>query len=334
MRRVLSMGAALALGLTALGHAAEPPLAEVNGDAITAAEVDRAIKPQVSKLEEQIYNLKRQRVEALVRDRLLAQEAKKRGITVQALLDREVTAKVGLVTEEEIEKFYQANKAHFPGDEVDARDKIRSGLQGQKLSAKRDELVAALRARGKVVVHLQAPPVTRLDVAIDGAPARGSAKAPVTIVEFSDFLCPFCKRVQPTLAELEKRYGDKVRFVFKDYPIEQLHPGATKAAEAARCASEQGKFWPYHDVLFQKGPKTPQELKASASEAGLDVAKLDACLASGKYVAAVKKDFDEGSRLGVSGTPAFFINGRMVSGAQPLEAFAQIIDDEIARTKK
>ena len=334
MRWALGVTAAVMLGTAALVSAAEPPLAEVNGEAITADEVDKAIKPQVSKLEEQIYNLKRQRVESLVRDRLLAQEAKRRGITVQQLLDREVTSKVGLVTEEEIEKFYQANKGRFQGDEAEARDKIRSGLQGQKISAKRDEFVSALRAKGKVVVHLQAPPVTRLDVAVDGAPSRGSAKAPVTIVEFSDFLCPFCKRVQPTLTELEKRYGDKVRFVFKDYPIEQLHPGATRAAEAARCATEQGKFWPYHDVLFQKGPKTPQELKASATEAGLDATKLEACLTSGKHGAAVKKDMEEGSRLGVSGTPAFFINGRMLSGAQPTEAFAQIIDDELARTKK
>src|SRR5205085_4648509 len=221
------------------------PVAEVNGEAITAEEVDKAIRAQAAKLEEQIYNLKRQRVEALVRDRLLAQEAKKRGISVQALLDREVTSKVGLVTEEEIEQFYQANKSRFSGDEAQAREQIRSGLQGQKLGAKRDEFVSALRAKAKVVIHLQAPPVVRAEVGVDGAPAKGSAKAPVTIVEFSDYLCPFCKRAQPALSAIEKRYGDKVRFVFRDYPIEQLHPGATKAAEAARCATEQGKFWPY-----------------------------------------------------------------------------------------
>jgi protein-disulfide isomerase len=334
MTWALRVTVALILGATALASAAEPPLAEVNGEPITADEVDKAIKPQVSKLEEQIYNLKRQRVEALVRDRLLAQEAKRRGLSVQALLDREVTAKVGPVTEEEVETFYRANKDRIPSDETDVRDKIRAGLQGQKLGAKRDEFVRALRARATVVMNLRALPIARLDVPIDGAPARGSATAPVTIVEFSDFLCPFCKRVQPTLAELERRYGDKLRFVFRDYPIEQLHPGATRAAEAARCAADQGKFWPYHDVLFAKSPKTPQELKTHALAVGLDVAKLEACLTSGKYADAVQKDVDEGSRLGVTGTPAFFINGRTLSGAQPLEAFAQIIDDELARTKK
>ncbi len=158
------------------------PLAEVNGEAITAEDVDKAIRPQLSKLEEQLYNLKRQRVEALVRDRLLAQEAKRRGISVQALLDREVTSKVGLVTEEEIEQFYQANKSRVAGDEAEARDKIRAALQGQKLGAKREEFVSALRSKAKVVMHLHAPPVVRAEVGVDGAPTKGSAKAPVTIV--------------------------------------------------------------------------------------------------------------------------------------------------------
>ena len=330
---VFGLAAIVLAVLSTPPRAIAEPLAEVNGEAITAEDVDKAIRPQLSKLEEQIYNLRRQRVEALVRDRLLAQEAKRRGISVQALLDREVTSKVALVTEEEIEQFYQANRSRVPGDEAEAREKIRAALQGQKLGAKREEFVSALRSKAKVVMHLHAPPVVRAEVGVDGAPAKGSAKAPVTIVEFSDFLCPFCKRAQPTLSAIEKRYGDKVRFVFRDYPIEQLHPGATKAAEAARCATEQGKFWPYHDVLFQKGPKTPQELKASAGEAGLDVAKFETCFTSGKHAAGVQKDVQEGARLGVSGTPAFFVNGRMVSGAQPVETFAQIIDDELSRVK-
>src|SRR5207247_1545812 len=133
------------------------PLAEVNGEAITAEDVDKAIRPQLSKLEEQIYNLKRQRVEALVRDRLLAQEAKRRGISLQALLDREVTSKVGLVTEEEIEQFYQANKARVAGDEAEAREKIRAALQGQKLGARREEFVSALRSTAKEAMHRHAP---------------------------------------------------------------------------------------------------------------------------------------------------------------------------------
>ena len=333
LARILGFAAIVLVVLSTPPRAIAEPLAEVNGEAITSEDVDKAIRPQLSKLEEQIYNLKRQRVEALVRDRLLAQEAKRRGISVQALLDREVTSKVGLVTEEEIEQFYQANKSRVTGTEAEARERIRTALQGQKLGVKREEFVGALRSKAKVVMHLQAPPVVRAEVGVDGAPTKGSAKAPVTIVEFSDYLCPFCKRAQPTLSAIEKRYGDKVRFVFRDYPIEQLHPGATKAAEAARCATEQGKFWPYHDVLFQKSRTTAQDLKTYAGEVGLDVARFDACFTSGKHAPAVRKDIQDGSRLGVTGTPAFFVNGRMLPGAQPVEAFTQIIDDELSRVK-
>jgi protein-disulfide isomerase len=227
------------------------------------------------------------------------------------------------------------NRARMPrGNEAELKAKVAEYLQRQQVNQRRETYVASLRAQTPVQVHLKAPEPVRVQIDPTQGYARGPQDAPVSIVEFSDFRCPFCKEVVPKLKQLAAQYPDRVRWVFRDFPIPGLHPDAPLAHEAARCAGEQGKFWPYHDLLFQKGPKTPQELKATAGEVGLDVTKLDACLASGKYVAAVKKDMDEGSRLGVSGTPAFFINGRMVSGAQPLEAFAQIIDDEIARTKK
>jgi protein-disulfide isomerase len=169
-------------------------------------------------------------------------------------------------------------------------------------------------------------------VAVDGAPFKGPAKAPVTIVEFSDFHCPFCRRVIPTLAQLQSQYGEKIKLVFRDFPIESLHPGATKAHEAARCANEQGKFWPYHDKLFA-GPSnaSPELFKGLAKELELDALAFETCLGSGKYQAAIKQDIEEGNRVGVSGTPAFFINGRLISGAQPFEAFVRVIDDELAR---
>jgi protein-disulfide isomerase len=140
--------------------------------------------------------------------------------------------------------------------------------------------------------------------------------------------------VVPTLAQLESKYGDKVKLVFRDFPIDSLHPGASKAHEAARCADEQGKFWAYHDKLFA-GPanSSPELLNAFAKEVGLEPAAFETCLSSGKHQSAIKKDIEEGQRLGVAGTPAFFINGRLVSGAQPLEAFARVIDDELARAK-
>lgn len=326
---------ALTIGKPALaeGASASEPLAEVDGVAITSEEVEKPLAPQLSKLEEQIYNLKRQRLDALINDKLLEKEAAKRKLTVPALLDSEVTAKVGLVTEQEIEKFFEDNKAQLKGAEAELREKIRAYLQNQKLSAKREEFLTSLRSQAKVVVNLKPPAIQRIEVSVQGAPFRGGAKAPVTIVEFSDFHCPFCRRVISTLTQIESKYGDKIKLVFRDFPIESLHPGATKAHEAARCAGEQGKFWPYHDKLFAREPtSSPESFKGIAKEIGLNENSFETCLGSGKFQAAIKEDIAEGNRVGVGGTPAFFINGRLISGAQPLEAFTRVIDDELART--
>ena len=167
-------------------HAASEILAEVDGVAITSEEVEKPLVSQLSKLEEQIYNLKRQRLEALINDKLLANEAAKRKLTVPALLDAEVTAKVGLITEQEIEKFYQDNKAQLKGEQAQVREQIRAFLQNQKLTAKREEFLKSISSQANVLVYLRAPPVKRIAVSVHGAPFKGGASAPVTIVEFSD----------------------------------------------------------------------------------------------------------------------------------------------------
>jgi protein-disulfide isomerase len=306
-------------------------LAEVNGEAITTEELNRALGAKLAKLEEQIYDLKRRELDSLIEQRLFIQEAAKRKISVAALLDAEVTAKVGLVTEKEIDDFYQANKARMRGDETEVRQKIRAFLQQQKLTARREAFVESLRAQGKVVVRLQPPAAIRIQVSTEGAPIRGAADAPVTVVEFSDFECPFCKQAQPTLKQLLERYPGKVRLAYRDFPLDSIHPQARRAAEAARCAQDQGKFWEYHDVLFTQSPQLAlEDLQRYAGQAGLDATKFDSCLAAGVHKAAVQRDLDEGNRLGITGTPAFFINGRTLTGAQPLEAFTRLIDQELA----
>src|SRR5437867_7571180 len=175
------------------------PLAEVNGATINEEEVDKAIAMQKAKLEEQIYQLRQQKLEALIRDRLLASEALKRGISVQALLDAEVTSKVPPVTGQEIETFYQTNKAQIKGEEAAVREQIRSYLQNQKALAQKETFMKSLRSLAKVSVYLEAPPVYRAEIPVEGAPFMGPEAAPVTIVEITDFHCPYCKRVQPTL---------------------------------------------------------------------------------------------------------------------------------------
>jgi protein-disulfide isomerase len=333
----LLYGVILALTLTEPLFAADvpgvEPLAEVNGETITAKDLEGALGARLSKLEEQIYDLKRQELDSLIARRLFAQEAANRGISVPALLDAEVTAKVSLVTEKEIDDFYQANKARMRGDETDVRQKIRAFLQQQKLTTRREVFVESLRSQGQVVVRLQPPPAIRVEVSTEGAPIRGAADASVTVVEFSDFECPFCKQTHPTLKQLLERYPGKVRLAYRDFPLDSIHPQARRAAEAARCASDQGKFWEYHDVLFTQSPQLAlEDLRRYAGQVGLDVTKFDGCVATGVHKAAVQRDLDEGNRLGITGTPAFFINGRTLTGAQPLEAFTRLIEQELART--
>jgi protein-disulfide isomerase len=309
-------------------------LAEVEGEAITAEDVENGIGGPLRKLEEQVYLMKRQMLEALITERLLAREAAKRGVSPAALLDAETRARAEPVSEPEIDAAYQARKAQLKGDEASAREQIRAQLEGQKLVAARQAFLESLRSKGEVVVHLKAPPIVRAEFKTDGAPSKGPTTAPVTVVEFQDFHCPYCERVQPTLAKLAARYGERIRLVYRDFPIDTLHPQARKAHEAARCANDQGKFWAYHDVLYAKPKKAGREdLKAYAREAGLDVAAFEQCFASGTFQAAVQKDIDEGTRAGVTGTPAFFINGRLISGAQPLERFVLVIDEELARAR-
>ena len=306
------------------------PLAEVNGEAITSTDLERGLGAKLSTLEEQLYTLKRDELDNLIAQRLLAQEAARRGTSVTALIDAEVTSKVGLVSEKDVDTFYQTNKERLRGDEASLRENIRAHLQQLKLAAQRQRFVESLRAQSKVVVHLQAPPVTRVAVSTDGAPVRGAQEAPVTLVEFSDFHCPFCSRAQSTLKQVLERYPGKVKLVYRDFPLEGLHPQARAAAEAARCANDQGKFWEYHDVLYTTAPRGgPEDLKRYAGQVGLDVPKFDQCVASGTHRAAVKHDMEEGSRLGVTGTPAFFVNGRPLQGAQPLEAFVKVIEEEL-----
>jgi protein-disulfide isomerase len=307
-------------------------LAEVNGQAVTAEDLDHSLGVKLTKLQEQIYALKRAELDAQIAQRLLAQEANKRGVSVAALLDAEVTAKVGLVTETEIEAFIQENRSQLKGDGAEIRDKIRASLQQRKLAEQRNQYVQSLRAQGTVVDRLQPPPVVRVQVSTDGAPIRGTADAPVTVVEFSDFHCPFCKRVQPTLTQLLEKYPGKVRLLFRHLPLDALHPQARRAAEASWCAQDQGKFWEYHDLLFANAPQASQDdLKHYAEQSDLDVRKFESCLSQNVHRDSIQQDIDEATKLGMNGTPAFFINGRPLSGAQPMEAFVKVIDEELAR---
>lgn len=305
------------------------PVAVVDGQAITSEELDAALGMSLAKLEQDIYTLRRDRLEAMIGEKLLAREAAKRGVEVKDLVATEITAKITPVTEAEVNGFYDANKARLP-DSPDIKGQIKQFLENQRTQTRGQAFIAELRKSSKVELALAAPPVRRTALKTDGAPVRGNASAPVTLVEFSDFHCPYCKRVQATLTELLSRYPDKLRIVYMDLPIESLHPTAQRASEAARCARDQNKFWEYHDKIYAGGPDTsPEYLRKLATDVGLDVGGFEQCLASGKHKPGIASDLEQASRLGLNGTPAFFVNGRPLSGAQPLEAFVQLIDEEL-----
>ena len=305
-------------------------MATVDGEAMTDEDMAKAGGARYQTFRSQEYAAKRDFMEGAIGQKLLENEAKRRGITVEELRKQEVESKVEPVTDVQAKEFYDMNKARFGQlTEPEALDQIHKGLGQQRLQRKLAEYVGELRAKATVKVLLDP---YRLDVVAGDDPAKGPATAPVTIVEFSDFQCPYCARVGPTLKRVEEVYGEKVRIVFSDFPLLQIHKDAAKAAEAGTCAAEQGKFWPLHDKLFANQAKlTVADLKQHAKDAGLDAAAFDQCLDSGKQTAEWNEDLKDGERYGVTGTPAFFVNGRLLGGAASFEKLAEVIDEELSR---
>ena len=303
--------------------------ARVDEQVITMQDLESVLAPQLAKLQEQKYQLMQSKLDELIEGRLLEQEAKRRGMTVEALLKAEVLSKVPKVTETEVATFISENKARLKGEGADISAKVRDYLTSQKEARQRRVYVAGLLQGAKVATFLQEPEPIRITVKAEGF-AKGRKDAPVTLVEFTDFHCPFCGRAVATLKDVMREYDGKIRWVFRDFPIASLHPMAAKAAEAARCAGEQGRFWEYHDLLFEgQSQATIKDLKRSAEQLKLDSKRFGQCLDSGKHQAAVEADVQEGASLGVTGTPTFFINGRILVGAQPLESFRRIIEAEL-----
>jgi protein-disulfide isomerase len=305
-------------------------LAVVEGETISEADVERALGHRLAKLEQQAYELRKQQLEEMIADRLLAAEAKRRAISVDALLEQEVASKIEPVSDADIDAFVSANRARLPADATALKPRIQAFLAAQREAERRTTYVESLRTAAAVDVRLKRPRVYRAAVIDTPAPARGPASAPVTVVEFSDFHCPFCRSVQPTLNALLEKYPNDVRLVYRHLPLDDIHPNARRAAEASWCANEQEKFWPFHDRLYAGGADASDATLARlATDAGLDVKAFDACLASDRAKAPVQQDVDEAVRHGISGTPGFLINGRLFSGSLPLNTFVEVIEEEL-----
>jgi protein-disulfide isomerase len=309
-------------------------LADVDGQIVYASDLEKSAAKVLSEQRERLYHLQKQKLEEYVDAVLLTREAKKSGVSVETLWDREVHSKIMAIADDEIEVFYRSNESRLGIDLKESREQIRQFLRNKKIEAQKALYLKSLRSSSRIETYLKAPPLFRAEIPTTGAPSKGPEYAPVTIVKFEDYQCPFCKQVQATVTELLSQYNGEIRLVHKDLPLDSIHPQARQAAEAARCAAEAGKFWSYHDLLYANSPNVSQEnLKSYAKEVGLDVNAFDRCLGSGKFKAVVQRDLIDGAQLGVTGTPTFFINGREISGNQPMEIFTAIIDEELGRTK-
>ena len=338
----------LAAGILVFGGVAcaqTPPkaVAVVNGESITEEQLQKAAAPELDRLEQKrkqfLVTLERDKKEAfsealdeMVNEKLLATEAKKRNITIDELVRLEVEQKVTVPTEDTIRKFYEDNKAVIKGSFIETALEIRNYL----MKTGQDQAFAALltKLRKDYGFRSLLEP-DRAKVGIQGHPSKGPLDAPVTIVEFSDFECPYCSGLLPTLRRIEQNYKDKIRIVYRQFPLNNIHPHAQKAAEASLCADEQDKFWPLHDAMFADQKNlTVDDLKAKAAAVSINASSFASCLDSAKYAGAIRDSIVEGSGLGVDGTPAMFINGRFLGGNQPYDEIAKIIDDELLRAGK
>ena len=314
---------------------AAPPQLSQDGDTVLATlngepirEKDLNISAKLTQLQQEAYQARLDALDELIADRLIEKAAAKKNMNKAEFLRHELKSEDP--TEEELRAFYEAQKSRINKPFEEVREQAAKFLKRMNDDKGRGDLVDRLRKGADVAVRLTAP---RIRMNVKNSPRRGPAGSQVTIVEYSDYQCPYCRRVQPTLLEVLDKYGDKVSLVYKDLPLKQIHPQAQKAAEAARCAGDQGKFWEYHDKLFALSHIRKSDLPTIAEELELNTLSFGSCLDSGKYESRVDADLEEAVDLGVNSTPVFFVNGIQLRGALPLSSFSRAIDAELASSR-
>ncbi len=315
---------------------ADEVLATIDGVEITLGDLVEQIGQQLGQMDFQYRSQRHQLIETamkqFVRDKLVESEAENRGVTVDALV-AELLGDAAEVTDDDVRFFYIQNQARL-GQSFDViASQIRDHLESQIRDSVLEEFAEGLAADRNVNYVLDP---FRVDIETAGSPLFGSPDAPITLIEFSDFECPYCRSFMPTLEQIKAEYADEVKIIFKQFPLNQIHPKAQKAAEASLCAHEQGKFWETHDLYFAEQDRLEiADLEEKAGRLGLDTVAFSACLTSGKYVDVVADDTSDGTAVGVNGTPAIFINGRpLPGGAVPFEMVAEMIDDELERLRR
>lgn len=343
---VLCVAGAVVLGWAATASqttqsAPAPPvelLAVVDGKEISVRDVERkwkTVDPSgFAAMEARRVDMLSRVLDGMIAEQLLTHEAKQRGMSGEDLLKREYSKRVNAVTDEDIVAEYESLRTNGtqpdPGLEV-MRPAILKHLTQRRSFEARDSYLAELRGASKLEVRVLMKP-RRAEIPIfPSDPIDGKPDAPVTMVLFSDFECPYCRQFEPAVAAIQKQFGDRVRLVWKDFP-KSNHVRARIAARAARCANAQNAFFPYRDRLFSTPDRlSDKDLQAYAKDLSLNQSVFDACLASSKEDAFIDDSLSLGQRLGVTGTPTLFVNGRPMSGAVPSKVLAQVISEELSQ---
>ena len=303
----------------------DPPVVEVNGVTLTLSDLERKSPAALFQARTAYYEAERRTLEEFLNDYLLAQQALKEKVSVAQLLERHVNSSIAPnPSDEALRVYYEGVETTAPYEEV--RDKIIDVVRAKRIAKAKAAYIQSLRSQAMVTYRL-APP--RAPISLNDAPARGPANAPVTLLEYADYECPYCQQVQPVLEKLAEEYKGKLAFAYKDFPL-PMHPNAQKAAEASRCAQLQGKYWEYHDLLVTTKQLDLAALKSHARTLKLDANAFDKCLDTGDTAETVKRHASEAQALGVSGTPTFFVNGRSVSGDATYEKLRGIIAEELS----
>jgi protein-disulfide isomerase len=290
----------------------------------------RLIKAEIEYLNER-YSTMRQAIDSKINESLIEAEAKQRGLADADALVTKITEENATVSDAEISAFYEENQKRFRGKPL---DQVKEAVSAQLVKSKQrdamNNLVEQLRNQASVDVALEPPELPRLEVAVGANPPKGPDNAPITIVEFADYECPYCSRGYETMKQVMEKYDGKVKWYFRDFPL-SFHRNAVSYSVAANCAGQQGKYWEMHDAILdnQKALTGEGGVEGLAKNLGLDEAAFGTCIADKDQSKKVMENMADGQAVGVTGTPAYFINGIMISGAQPLEAFEQIIDREL-----
>jgi len=309
-------------------------LAKIGDEEITEEALVGEDKLDFHDLKKREYELRMERLNQLIVEKLVGAEAKKANISLDDYIAKNITKGEIKISDKEFQKFVADKKIPESQINPQIKERINAFLQTQKRQEMIQAYVAKLTKSSPVEVYFSKPKMN-IQVEIGQAPVTGKADAPVTIIEYSDFQCPFCSRAAETVNEIKKKYGSKVQIAFKHFPL-PMHREARPASEASMCINEQNadKFWKYHDLLFKNQDKLDDaSLEKYAKDVGANVDKFKECFASKRFKDLVQSDLDAGEKLGVRSTPTFFINGQLVSGALPIDAFSEIIDEELASKK-